>query len=105
MNRAGSYRRVAIRPPTSTAPSSQPKILWHPVSLAHDKGNRPSPHPRTNDFCTAETQRWQQRVVADIDLADFERASRHVTVIGNVCPSGSIYVTEDFFTAGVTGHR
>jgi dihydroxy-acid dehydratase len=41
-----------------------------------------------------------RRAGQDIGLADFERASRRVPVIGNVRPSGSTYLMEDFFYAG-----
>ncbi|MBW4090605.1 MAG: dihydroxy-acid dehydratase [Proteobacteria bacterium] len=41
-----------------------------------------------------------RRAGADIGLEDFERASRRVPVIGNVRPSGSTYLMEDFFYAG-----
>jgi dihydroxy-acid dehydratase len=36
----------------------------------------------------------------DVGLDDFETASRRVPVIGNVRPSGSTYLMEDFFYAG-----
>ncbi len=41
-----------------------------------------------------------RRAGQDIGLADFERASRRVPVIGNVRPSGQTYLMEDFFYAG-----
>ena len=41
-----------------------------------------------------------RRAGQDIGLADFERASRTVPVIGNVRPSGTQYLMEDFFYAG-----
>ena len=41
-----------------------------------------------------------RRAGQDIGLADFEYASRRVPVIGNVRPSGSTYLMEDFFYAG-----
>ena len=41
-----------------------------------------------------------RRAGQDIGLADFERYSRRVPVIGNVRPSGSQYLMEDFFYAG-----
>ncbi len=41
-----------------------------------------------------------RRAGADIGLDDFERASRLVPVIGNVRPSGSTYLMEDFYYAG-----
>jgi dihydroxy-acid dehydratase len=41
-----------------------------------------------------------RRAGQDIGLADFERASREVPVIGNVRPSGTQYLMEDFFYAG-----
>jgi dihydroxy-acid dehydratase len=41
-----------------------------------------------------------RRAGQDIGLADFERASRRVPVIGNVRPSGNAYLMEDFFYAG-----
>ena len=41
-----------------------------------------------------------RRAGQDIGLADFERASRRVPVIGNVRPSGSHYLMEDFYYAG-----
>ncbi len=41
-----------------------------------------------------------RRAGQDIGLADFERFSRRVPVIGNVRPSGSQYLMEDFFYAG-----
>jgi dihydroxy-acid dehydratase len=41
-----------------------------------------------------------RRAGQDIGLADFERYSRRVPVIGNVRPSGSTYLMEDFFYAG-----
>jgi dihydroxy-acid dehydratase len=41
-----------------------------------------------------------RRAGQNIGLADFERASRRVPVIGNVRPSGSTYLMEDFFYAG-----
>jgi dihydroxy-acid dehydratase len=41
-----------------------------------------------------------RRAGQDISLADFERYSRRVPVIGNVRPSGSTYLMEDFFYAG-----
>jgi dihydroxy-acid dehydratase len=41
-----------------------------------------------------------RRANCDIGLDDFERASRRVPVIGNVRPSGSTYLMEDFFYAG-----
>jgi dihydroxy-acid dehydratase len=41
-----------------------------------------------------------RRAGHDIGLDDFERASRKVPVIGNVRPSGSTYLMEDFFYAG-----
>ncbi|MES2711298.1 MAG: L-arabinonate dehydratase [Pseudomonadota bacterium] len=41
-----------------------------------------------------------RRAGQDIGLEDFERASREVPVIGNVRPSGTQYLMEDFFYAG-----
>ncbi len=41
-----------------------------------------------------------RRAGHDVGLDDFERASRRVPVIGNVRPSGSTYLMEDFFYAG-----
>ncbi|WP_159992596.1 L-arabinonate dehydratase [Roseomonas sp. 18066] len=41
-----------------------------------------------------------RRAGQDIGLKDFERYSRKVPVIGNVRPSGSTYLMEDFFYAG-----
>jgi dihydroxy-acid dehydratase len=41
-----------------------------------------------------------RRAGQDIGLADFERTSRRVPVIGNVRPTGSVYLMEDFFYAG-----
>jgi dihydroxy-acid dehydratase len=41
-----------------------------------------------------------QRAGQDIGLADFERYSRKVPVIGNVRPTGSTYLMEDFYYAG-----
>lgn len=41
-----------------------------------------------------------RRAGQDIGLEDFEKASRRVPVIGNVRPSGSTYLMEDFFYAG-----
>ena len=41
-----------------------------------------------------------RRAGQDIGLADFERYSRRVPVIGNVRPSGNQYLMEDFFYAG-----
>ncbi len=41
-----------------------------------------------------------RRAGAAIGLDDFERASRRVPVIGNVRPSGSTYLMEDFYYAG-----
>jgi dihydroxy-acid dehydratase len=41
-----------------------------------------------------------RRAGQDIGLADFERYSRRVPVIGNVRPSGSQYLMEDFYYAG-----
>ncbi len=41
-----------------------------------------------------------RRAGADIGLDDFEHASRRVPVIGNVRPSGSTYLMEDFYYAG-----
>jgi dihydroxy-acid dehydratase len=41
-----------------------------------------------------------RRAGHDVGLDDFERASRVVPVIGNVRPSGSTYLMEDFFYAG-----
>jgi dihydroxy-acid dehydratase len=41
-----------------------------------------------------------RRANCDIGLDDFEKASRKVPVIGNVRPSGSTYLMEDFFYAG-----
>jgi dihydroxy-acid dehydratase len=41
-----------------------------------------------------------RRAGHDIGLDDFERASRKVPVIGNVRPSGSTYLMEDFYYAG-----
>jgi dihydroxy-acid dehydratase len=41
-----------------------------------------------------------RRAGQDIGLADFERYSRVVPVIGNVRPSGSQYLMEDFYYAG-----
>jgi dihydroxyacid dehydratase/phosphogluconate dehydratase len=37
---------------------------------------------------------------ADFGLEDFDRASREVPVIGNVRPSGTTYLMEDFYYAG-----
>ena len=41
-----------------------------------------------------------RRAGQDIGLADFERFSRRVPVIGNVRPTGNTYLMEDFFYAG-----
>jgi len=41
-----------------------------------------------------------RRAGQDIGLADFERTSRKVPVIGNVRPTGTQYLMEDFFYAG-----
>ena len=41
-----------------------------------------------------------RRAGQDIGLADFERYSRKVPVIGNVRPTGSTYLMEDFYYAG-----
>jgi dihydroxy-acid dehydratase len=41
-----------------------------------------------------------RRAGQDIGLDDFERYSRRVPVIGNVRPSGSTYLMEDFYYAG-----
>jgi dihydroxy-acid dehydratase len=41
-----------------------------------------------------------RRAGHEIGLDDFERASRQVPVIGNVRPSGSTYLMEDFYYAG-----
>jgi dihydroxy-acid dehydratase len=41
-----------------------------------------------------------RRAGHDIGLEDFETASRRIPVIGNVRPSGSTYLMEDFFYAG-----
>ena len=41
-----------------------------------------------------------RRAGQDIGLQDFERYSRRVPVIGNVRPSGTQYLMEDFFYAG-----
>jgi dihydroxy-acid dehydratase len=41
-----------------------------------------------------------RRAQCDISLDDFERFSRRVPVIGNVRPTGSTYLMEDFFYAG-----
>ncbi len=41
-----------------------------------------------------------RRAGHDVGLADFERYSRRVPVIGNVRPSGDKYLMEDFFYAG-----
>jgi dihydroxy-acid dehydratase len=41
-----------------------------------------------------------RRAGQDIGLADFEYASRRVPVIGNVRPSGTTYLMEDFYYAG-----
>ena len=41
-----------------------------------------------------------RRAGQDIGLADFERYSRLVPVIGNVRPTGSTYLMEDFYYAG-----
>ena len=41
-----------------------------------------------------------RRAGQEIGLADFERFSRRVPVIGNVRPSGDRYLMEDFFYAG-----
>jgi dihydroxy-acid dehydratase len=41
-----------------------------------------------------------RRAGQDIGLAEFERYSRRVPVIGNVRPTGSTYLMEDFFYAG-----
>ena len=41
-----------------------------------------------------------RRAGCEIGLDDFERSSRRVPVIGNVRPTGSIYLMEDFFYAG-----
>ena len=41
-----------------------------------------------------------RRAGQEIGLEDFERYSRRVPVIGNVRPSGSTYLMEDFFYAG-----
>ncbi len=37
---------------------------------------------------------------AEFGLEDFDRASREVPVIGNVRPSGTTYLMEDFYYAG-----
>jgi dihydroxyacid dehydratase/phosphogluconate dehydratase len=39
-----------------------------------------------------------RRAGQDIGLHDFERYSRRVPVIGNVRPSGTQYLMEDFYT-------
>jgi dihydroxy-acid dehydratase len=41
-----------------------------------------------------------RRAGQDIGLADFERYSRRVPVIGNVRPTGTTYLMEDFYYAG-----
>ena len=41
-----------------------------------------------------------RRAGQEIGLADFERFSRRVPVIGNVRPTGNAYLMEDFFYAG-----
>ena len=41
-----------------------------------------------------------RRAGQEIGLADFERYSRKVPVIGNVRPSGKTYLMEDFYYAG-----
>jgi dihydroxy-acid dehydratase len=41
-----------------------------------------------------------RRAGLDIGLADFERYSRKVPVIGNVRPTGKAYLMEDFYYAG-----
>jgi len=41
-----------------------------------------------------------RRAGTDIGLADFETASRKVPVIGNVRPTGTQYLMEDFYYAG-----
>jgi dihydroxy-acid dehydratase len=41
-----------------------------------------------------------RRAGQDIGLADFERYSRRVPVIGNVRPTGTAYLMEDFYYAG-----
>ena len=41
-----------------------------------------------------------RRAGHDIGLADFERYSRRVPVIGNVRPTGTAYLMEDFYYAG-----
>jgi dihydroxy-acid dehydratase len=41
-----------------------------------------------------------RRAGTDIGLADFERTSRKVPVIGNVRPTGTQYLMEDFYYAG-----
>ena len=41
-----------------------------------------------------------RRANCDIGLDDFERASRRVPVIGNVRPTGTAYLMEDFYYAG-----
>jgi dihydroxy-acid dehydratase len=41
-----------------------------------------------------------RRAGQEIGLADFERYSRQVPVIGNVRPTGSTYLMEDFYYAG-----
>jgi dihydroxy-acid dehydratase len=41
-----------------------------------------------------------RRAGQDIGLADFERYSRRVPVIGNVRPTGKAYLMEDFYYAG-----
>ena len=41
-----------------------------------------------------------RRANCDIGLDDFEKASRRVPVIGNVRPTGSAYLMEDFYYAG-----
>ena len=41
-----------------------------------------------------------RRAGIDISLDDFDRASRVVPVVGNIRPSGTTYLMEDFFYAG-----
>jgi dihydroxy-acid dehydratase len=41
-----------------------------------------------------------RRAGCEVGLEDFERASRRIPVIGNVRPSGAMYLMEDFFYAG-----
>lgn len=40
------------------------------------------------------------RTGIDLDLSDFDRASREIPVIANIRPSGSTYLMEDFYYAG-----